>query len=211
MNRLATILFGLALVATPALATTPDILINGGTMDHDYQEISGGSVSGHFGSSGSLAEAPPNEGTAATTYVLDGLNYLTVVGALEDGSNYVDGGVVVLSSAGPIVPGTYVLDASTNFFVFVDDAVGWEVPADIWNTNWTIELMSIVAAGKYVATSGTVELIEVSTARISGTFDAMVIDPLTGITLAVLAGSFNVETTTPVDSGSWGSVKSLYR
>jgi hypothetical protein len=211
MNRLATILFGLALVATPVFATTPDILINGGTMDFDYQEISGGSVSGHFGSSGSLVEAPPGEGTAATTYVLDGLNYLTVVGALEDGSNFIDGGVVVLSSAGPIMPGTYVLDASSNFLVFVDDAVGWVPPADLWNTNWTLELMSIVAAGKYVATAGTVELTEVSSVKIAGTFDAMVIDPMTGIALAVVSGSFNVETPTPVESGSWSSVKSLYR
>ena len=88
MRHLATAVAVLVLIASPALATTPDILINGGTLDYDYV----GATSGHFGSSGALVADPPVEGTAATTYVLDGLNYLVVTGALEDGTNFVDGG-----------------------------------------------------------------------------------------------------------------------
>ena len=102
MRTLATILFGLAFLSSPVSATVPDILINGGTEDFSYQQFPSGPIVGTFGSSGSLIADPATEGTAATTYVLDGFNYLTVVGALEDGANFVDGGVLILKSAAPI-------------------------------------------------------------------------------------------------------------
>jgi hypothetical protein len=211
MNRLVPALITALLVSVPAFATTPDILINGGTLDFDYQQVPAGPITGHFGSSGSLVADPPDEGTAATTYVLDGLNYLTVVGALEDGVNFIDGAVIILADAAPIGVGTYPLDGVNGMLVFVDDAVGWVPPADLWNTNWTLELLGIAASGKYGAMSGTVEVLAVGETNISGTFEAMMIDPVTGVSLLVAAGSFNVESTTDTEVNTWGSVKELYR
>ena len=78
MKRLATTAFALLLFASPGLATTPDLLLNGGTLDFDYV----GAVNGSFASDGEIEADPEAEGTAATTYVLDGLDYLTVVGAV---------------------------------------------------------------------------------------------------------------------------------
>jgi len=207
MRHLATALALLALVASPVLATDPDTLINGGTLDFDFV----GAVNGHFGSVGSLVADPATEGTAATTYVLDGQNYLTVCGALENGTNFVDGGVVILRSVGPITPGVYPLDGVNGLFVFVDDAVNWTPPADLFNTNWTNELASIVAAGKYGSTSGSVTLISVTPTLVSGTFSASMLDPDTMNSLSVTNGAFNVESTTAVDPATWGEVKALHR
>jgi hypothetical protein len=211
MRLMATSLFALLILAAPVLATTPDILINGGTMDFLYNEVPGGSINGTFGSSGSLVADPPDQGTAATTYELNGLNYATVVGAVDDGANFIDGGVIVVSDAAPIAVGTYPFDMADGWFFFVDDAVGWVPPADLWNTNWTLELASISAAGKYGSMSGSVTFTSVSSTLIAGTFTATVIDPGTGTTLAISSGEFNVETTTAVDASSWGGVKELYR
>jgi hypothetical protein len=208
MKRLATPLLALLLFASPGLATVPDTLLNGGSLDFDFA----GFVNGHFGSTGSLVADPATEGTAATTFVLDGLNYLVVVGALEDGSNsnFVDGGILIISSAGPIVPGPYVLDGVNAAFLFVDDAVGWVPPADLFNTNWTNELLSITAAGKYGSMSGSVNLISNSPTLVSGTFSAMMVDESLH-SLTVTGGSFNVESTTDTNEGTWAAVKSLYR
>ncbi len=211
MKIFATALCGLALFAAPGFATGPDILINGGNMDFDFQEFPSGPITGHFASVGEIVAAPAGSGTAATTYVLDGTNYLTVVGALEDGLNFYDGAAIILASPIPIVAGTYPLDAISGLFVFVDDAASWTPPVDIWNTNWTSELSSIVAAGKYGSISGSVTLTSVSASLIAGTFDVTVNDPDTGTMLTITAGSFNLESSTAVDAGTWGSIKSLYR
>lgn len=207
MRNIATILFGLVLFSSPALATDPDILINGGTMDFDYV----GTVGGHFGSNGSLVEAPVSQGTAATTYVLDGLNYLVVVGALEDGANFVDGGILILSSVAPLTTGVFPLDGVSGVFLFIDDAVGWTPPADLFNTNWTNELAALVASGKYGSTSGSVHVTALSPSQISGTFTAAVADPVTSGALTLSEGSFNVETTVSTDAKTWGEVKALHR
>ncbi|MBZ0267930.1 hypothetical protein K8I85_07230 [bacterium] len=206
MKRLATTLFAILLFTSPGLATVPDTLINGGNLDFDFV----GNVNGHFGSTGSLVAAPATEGTAATTFELDGLNYLVVVGALEDGANFVDGGILIISSAGAITPGPYVLDGVNAAFLFVDDAVGWTPPADLFNTNWTNELMSIVASGKYGSLSGSVNLISVTATLVSGTFSCTMLDESLN-SLTVSNGEFNVESTTDTDEGSWGAVKNLYR
>jgi hypothetical protein len=211
MKGLTTVLLSLTFLATATLATEPDILINGGTVEFDYLQVPSPTVAGHFGSDGSLAADPPNEGTAATTYVLDGLHYLTVIGAVENGTNFIDGIGIVIESLAPITPGTYPLDGVTGTLAFVDDAVGWVPPADLWNTNWTLELASIVAAGKYLSVSGAVVVDTVDPYRVAGSFEALVIDPNTGITLAVSAGTFNVAPPVSVDDTTWASVKNLYR
>jgi len=206
MKRLATTLFAVLLLTSPGLATVPDTLINGGTLDFDYV----GNVNGHFGSTGSLVADPATQGTAATTYVLDGLNYLVVVGALEDGTNFVDGGILIISSAAPIAPGVYPLDGVDAAFLFIDNAQGWTPPADLFNTNWTNELVSLVADGKYGSMSGSVTLLTVSPTLVSGTFSCTMLDENLN-SLSVSNGEFNVESTTDVDEGSWGAVKNLYR
>lgn len=206
MNRIATTVLALLLLAAPGFATTPDTLINGGTLDFDLS----GFLNGHFGSVGSLVADPATEGTAATTFVLDGLNYLVVVGALEDGANFVDGGILIISSAGPINPGPYTLDGVNAAFLFVDNAVGWIPPNDLFNTNWTNELLSIVADGKYGSVSGTVNLISNTATLVSGTFSASMLDEsLHAVTVS--DGSFNVESTTDTSEDTWSSVKALYR
>jgi len=211
MKQKATVLLALLSLVSPALASGGDILINGGTLDFDYLQVPPGSINGHFGSAGSLVDVPATEGTAAATFVLDGVHYLTVVGALENGTNFVDGGVIVVGDVAPITTGTYDLDAVAGVFVFVDDAVGWVPPADLWNTNWTLELASIVASGKHVSMSGSVTFTSVSSLLIAGTFTASTIDPDTGVTLAVTSGAFNVDSTTGTESTSWSAVKALYR
>jgi len=207
MRGIATVLLGLTLVASPALATVPDILLNGGTMDFDYL----GAVGGHFASTGTIVEAPTAQGTAATTYELDGLYYLTVVGALEDGANFTDGGVLVISSAVPLTTGVYALDGTNGVFLFIDDAAGWTPPVDLFNTNWTNELAAMVAAGKYGSTSGTVTITALGASQISGTFSASVTDPTTTDELTVSEGSFNVEESVSIDDHTWGEVKTLHR
>jgi len=211
MKQRATVFLVLLSLCSPALASGPGFLINGGTMDFDYLQVPPGSINGHFGSSGSLVDVPATEGTAATTFVLNGVNYLAVVGATENGTNFVDGGVVIVGDLAPITTGTYSLDGVTSFFVFVDDAVGWVPPADLWNTNWTLELASIVAAGKHVSVSGSVTLTSVNSLLVAGTFTATTFDADTGVTLAVTSGTFNVDSTTGTESTSWSSVKALYR
>lgn len=211
MKRFATILLTLSFLATSALATDPDILINGGTVDFDYAQVPSGPITGHFGSDGSLVAAPVNEGSAATTYLLDGMHYLTVVGAIEDGTNFVDGAVIILKDVAPITDGTYELNGTTGVLVFVDDAVGWTPPADLWNTNWTLELAAIVAAGKYASISGCVTVTTLGPSRIQGTFSGVLTNQSMTTTLNVVCGTFNVEEPTAVDSASWTSVKGLYR
>ena len=203
MKRSLLSLFAVLLLAGPGLATTPDILINGGTFDFDFQQMPSGPIAGHFGSL--------NEGTAATTYVLNGFNYLTVIGAVEDGVNFIDGAVIVVSSVAPLTTGTYALDGVEGVLVFVDDAVGWTPPTDLWNTNWTNELLAIAADGKYGSFTGSVEVTELTPAKIAGTFSATLVDPISGITLLAFSGSFNVETTTDTDPSTWGQIKDLYR
>ena len=210
MKTIATALLALLFVTSMASAQCYDLLLDNGTMGFDYQQPGGG-IAGNFVSLGGLVGNPPTEGTAAATFVLDGINYLVVIGAVEDGANFRDGGVLVLSSLVPITVGNYSLDGIDGLFVFIDDAVGWNPPADICATNWAIELASIVAAGKYGSVSGNVNVASLDPTGASGTFNAAVTDPDTGITLDVTSGSFNVLPPSAVDGSTWGSIKTLYR
>lgn len=210
MRILATSIIA-ALLAVPSAFACTDTQINGGTLQFDYAEVSGGPIAGSFLSDGSLVLAPPNEGTAAATYSLDGLEYLVVIGGIDNGSNFVDVGVIIVRGAVAPGPGTYAFDGTSAFFVFVDDAVGYTVPTDICATNWTLELLGAVAAGKYGATTGSVTFNSVSPTSVSGTFSGMAIDPTSFTTLQVSSGSFNVEEATSVEPSSWSGVKSAYR
>jgi hypothetical protein len=213
MKQRATVLFALLTFAAPAMGGIPCAdLLNGGTMTFDYVEAPPGPINGSFSSDGVIVDAPPVEGTAAATFVLDGTNYAVVVGALEDGLNFVDGGVIVVGDpVNPITVGSYPLDGIAGVFVFVDDAVGWVPPLDLCSINWTLELDAIVAAGKNLSTSGTVTFTTVTSEVMAGTFECATFDPDTGVTLAISAGTFNIDTTTSVDDSSFGKVKSLYR
>jgi hypothetical protein len=212
MKTLTTTVLALFILSGSALATLePDFLINSGAMAFDYAQVPSGPVSGHFSSDGMLAHDPPNEGTAATAYVLDGVHYLTIIGAMEDGTNYTDGAVIIVSGAEPITAGTYDLDGTTGFLAFVDDAVGWIPPSDLWKTNWAEELLLIDAAGKYGSTSGTVTFSQISWKDVQGGFEAMVTDPETGVELAITSGSFVIGVPVATERSSWSSVKALYR
>jgi hypothetical protein len=216
MKMVATTVIALFVFSFPAFATgpVPDIFINGGTMDFQYNQTGGpgGPISGSFSSDGVLAHDPPNEGTAATTYVLDGVNYATVVGAIEDGANYTDGAVIVVSDpTNPIMVGTYDLDGTVGVFAFVDDAFNWFPPTDLWKTNWTEELLLIDAAGKYGSTSGTVTFTHVEVGKVAGTFECTATYPETGVVLAITFGSFNADGLVATDRASWSSIKALYR
>lgn len=213
MKQTATIFFTLLMFAVPVLGGTPPCatLLNGGTMDFAYTNSSG-SISGFFSSNGVINDVPPVEGTAAATFVLDGTNYLVVVGALEDGANFVDGGVIVAADPlNPIGVGSYPLDGIAGLFVFIDDAVGWVPPADLCAVNWTQELDSIVSTGKHLSTTGTVNFTTVSAQVVAGTFSCATFDSNTGEILAITDGSFNIDTTTSVEETSFTAVKALYR
>ncbi|MBZ0267908.1 hypothetical protein K8I85_07120 [bacterium] len=179
-------------------------------MSFNYQQVGGG-IAGNFTSVGGLSGTPVTEGTIATTFVLDGLNYLLVLGAVEDGIEFRDAGVILVSSVAPIVPGAFTLDGTNAVFLQIDDAVGWNPPADPCAVNWSTELASIVAAGKYGSISGTLNLLSLDMGGASGTFDAVVEDPDSGIQLDVTGGEFNVVPPSAVDGASWGSTKALYR
>jgi len=211
MKHLATRLGALLALASPALGNPTAVVLNGGTMDFDYLEVPPGSINGSFTSNGIIVDAPPVEGTAAATFELDGSHYAVVVGALEDGANFVDGGVIVVADAAPIAPGNYPLNGVDGVFVFVDDAIGWVPPTDFCATNWTQELGSIVSSGKYLSMSGSVTFVTVSPTVIAGTFECLTVDGATGVVLAVSSGSFNIDTTTSVESSTFAKVKALYR
>ena len=212
MKQRATLLFSILALAAPAFGNPTAVILNGGTMDFDYLEVPPGSTNGSFSSDGTIVDVPPVEGTAAATFVLDGVNYAVVVGAVEDGANFVDGGIIVVSDAlNPIAVGSYDLDAIEGAFFFIESAVGWVPPTDLCATNWTQELDSVVATGKHVSTSGTVTFTTVSASVIAGTFECATEEPDTGVVLAVSSGSFNIDTTTSVESTSFTKVKALYR
>lgn len=210
MKSTATALLVLLLVPALAAATCYDLLLDHGTMSFDYQQVGGG-ISGNFVSVGGLSGTPPTQGTIAATFPLDGLNYLLVLGAVEDGAEFRDAGVILVSSVAPITPGPYSLDGTNAVFLQIDDAMGWNPPADPCAVNWSIELASIVAAGKYGSVSGTLNLDSLDMGGASGTFTALVADPDSGIQLEVTSGSFNVVPPSAVEDSSFGSVKALYR
>jgi hypothetical protein len=214
MKKMTTSAIALLLLSFPAFADGPgpDILLNGGTMDFDYTQVPPGPVTGHFSSDGVLSHDPPNEGTAALTYALDGVHYATIVGATDDGLNYTDGGVIVVSDpSDPITVGSYPLDGTVAVFAFVDDAVDWAPPSDLYKTNWSLELLSIEASGKYGSTSGTVTFTDLDVSKIAGTFECSVTDPETGIVLAITTGSFNVDVPVATERSTWSTIKALYR
>jgi len=210
MKSLATVLFALLLVPALAAADCYDLLLDHGTMSFDYQQIGGG-ISGSFVSVGGLSGTPVTEGTIATTFVLDGLNYLLVLGATEDGTEFTDAGVILVSSVAPIAPGIFSLDGTNAVFLQIDNASGWTPPADPCAVNWTNELASINAAGKYGSISGTLNLLSLDMGGAAGVFNAVVEDPDSGIQLDVTNGEFNVVPPSAVDDASWGSTKALYR
>jgi hypothetical protein len=214
MKTVATTALALLVFSFPAFANVvPDILIHSGLMRFEYTKIAGPGdpISGQFLSSGTLKHDPPNEGTAAAVYALDGIHYATVVGAMVDGTDFTDGAVIVVSSATPLTEGTYDLDGTTGVLAFVDDAVDWHPPTDLWKTNWTLELLLLDAAGKYGSTSGTVTFGSITGAVIWGVFEATVADPETGTVLSITNGYFDVEPPVGTDPSSWSSIKALYR
>jgi hypothetical protein len=211
MKQRATLLLGLLCLASPTFAN-PTLLLNGGTMDFDYMEVPPGSVNGHFSSNGVIVKAPPIEGTAAATFELDGDFWAVVVGAVEDGANFVDGGVILVKDPdNPIVAGTYDLDGVNGALVFIDNALGWIPPLDFKDTNWSQELADIVADGKHSSVSGSVTFSTFGDFVVAGTFETATFDAATGVELAVTNGTFNVDTTTSVESQSFTQVKALYR
>jgi hypothetical protein len=210
MKLLATSIAALLLTVPPAFSCT-DTQINGGTLEFDYSQTGGGPIAGSFFSDGSLVLDPANQGTAAATYSLDGLEYLVVVGGVDNGSDFADVGVIIVRGAVAPGPGPYGFDGVNAFFFFVDDAVGYTVPADICAANWTLELVGAVAAGKYGATTGTVTFNTASSTSVSGTFSGMAIDPTSFTTLLISNGAFNVEGTTAIEASTWGGVKNAYR
>jgi len=210
MRPLATSLLFLFAASAPVLACT-DTQINGGTMSFVYSQVGGGPISGSFLSDGDLQLDPPNMGTAAATYTLDGLEYLVVVGGFDNGTSFTDVSVIIVRGAVAPGPGPYAFDGANAFFFFVDDASGYDVPADICTTNWTLELVGAVAAGKYGVTSGLLTFDTVSSTSVTGTFSGTAIDPNTFTTLLISNGEFNVQGSTSVDAASWGGVKSAYR
>lgn len=210
MKSTATVLLALLLVPALAAADCYDLLLDHGTMSFDYEQVGGG-INGSFLSVGGLSGTPVTEGTIAATFVLDGLNYLLVLGAVEDGTEFRDAGVILVSSVAPIVPGVFVLDGTNAVFLQIDDAVGWNPPADPCAVNWSTELAGIVAAGKYGSISGTLNLASLDMGGASGTFNAVVEDPDSGVQLDVTNGQFNVVPPSAVDGSTWGTVKALYR
>ncbi|MEZ5064970.1 MAG: hypothetical protein R3B81_09550 [bacterium] len=210
MKATATGLFAFVLAAAPAFACT-DTQINGGNLQFGYAQTGGGSIAGSFVSDGDIVLDPANEGSASATFSLDGLEYLVVLGAVTDGSNFTDVGAIVVRGATAPGAGTFVFDGVNTFFVFVDDAVGYTAPTDICGVNWMLELVGAVAAGKYSATSGAVTFDVVTPTNVVGTFSGLATDPTSGTTLLISDGSFNVEDATSVDASSWGEVKNAYR
>ncbi len=210
MKTITTVLLTLLFVTSMASAECYDLLLDNGTMSFDYAEVGGG-INGSFLSVGGLVGDPPTQGSAAATFELNGTFYLVVIGAVEDGVDFRDGGVIVLSSPAPITVGAHALDGVTGLFVMVDDAIGWNPPADICATNWALELANITAAGKYGSVSGTVNVASLDLTGASGTFNCIVSDPDTGVDLEVTSGQFNVLPPSAVDASSWGEVKGLYR
>jgi hypothetical protein len=210
MKSMATVLLALLLVPALASADCYDLLLDHGTMSFDYEQVGGG-ISGNFVSVGGLSGTPVTQGTIAVTFQLDGLNYLLVLGAVEDGVEFRDAGVILVSSVTPIVPGLFTLDGTNAVFLQIDDAVGWNPPSDPCAVNWSTELAGIVAAGKYGSISGTLNLMSLDMGGAAGTFNAVVEDPDTGIQLDVTSGQFNVVPPSAVEGANWGSVKALYR
>jgi hypothetical protein len=214
MKMMATTAIAFLLLSIPSFADgpEPDIMINGGTMTFEYTQVPPGPVNGQFSAKGILVHDPPNEGVAGTTYLLDGTYYATVVGALEDGANYTDGGVIVVSDPDdPIAVGSYDLDGTVGIFAFIDDAVDWAPPPDLFKANWTEELLGIDAAGKYGSTSGTVTFTDLNDSKIAGTFECTVTDQESGITLAITSGTFNADGVIATERSTWSTIKALYR
>jgi hypothetical protein len=197
------------MLAAPVLACT-DPPINGGTFEFEYAQFPSGPINGSFLSTGSVVLDPVNEGTASATFELDGVQYLVVVGAVEDGATFTDVGVIIVRGAVPPGPGVYAFDGSTAFFVFADDVVGYDTPLDLCAVNWTNELANAVALGKHVSMTGSVTVLTTG-ATVSGTFAGTTLDPDTGAVLSVTEGAFNVEDTTSLEPSAWSRIKADYR
>jgi|GEM_PF-3017353 len=193
------LVFGLCVFGAVG-ATAQEVLTtyDHGNLSFDYDQWPFGSINGTFSAAGALdmETGMPVDGVAGCGGALeaalgDTVNALSAAVIVNDDGSLDVAIIFVRFPNGP-TPGTYGVDL-TNFtagYAWLDDVVDFQMPE---GTDYAAWLDALVAAYKFVSTSGSVTVSAVDNNGFTATFSGMMADAATITILTISAGQFAIE------------------
>ncbi|HOX27312.1 MAG TPA: FlgD immunoglobulin-like domain containing protein [Candidatus Krumholzibacteria bacterium] len=177
----------LAIVAGTAAAqiANPDTLYDGGSLSFDYVQTPIPLYSGSFAAEGG-ALAPDGTLPPGATQAVGGGSVATeldtvataVYAVVGNPDSTFDGALIALKTIGPLVPGSYPVDAAggTAVFGFIDDATELALPDSLDQATIRRWLETMTAAHKQISISGSIQILAVNADTLRGTFSGLTAD-----------------------------------
>jgi hypothetical protein len=215
MKRLILPMAALGLALSLPGAAAAYSLVDGGSLDFEYQQFPSGPYGGTYHANGQvLTGVGTNGGTIGMFFDVAAEHWFVVVSALLDGGGSIDAAVLMVRSPTPIQPGIYPVDPVSGnvVFAFIDNAVSFAIPQDPTAVDWSAWFDGLLASRKFVGASGAITITDMATDKAIGSFSGLSVEYSDHTPVSVVNGSFRIGTgPSAVGASSWAKVKVDYR